>query len=227
MNFTFTLPLFKYLGGCRVGCYVHSLLITKETIQSLSHRNTSGCNSSSPLLSFGKLVYCKIFSKFYCWAGRCSDIVMVNSSWTEAHLNYLWECSSKIYKIYPPCCVEELSTIPISQNERQNHLIKIVSLSPFKSEKDHPQQIRTLFQLRQFLSEHDWERVQLVLIGSCRNSEDSTRVKDMQDLCKHLSVEDNVIFKINISFEDLKQELSECSIGIHTMFNEQFGMGKL
>lgn len=82
-----------------------------------------------------------------------------------------------------------------------------------------------LFTLRQMMKEQDWERIRLVLIGSCRNADDYNRVKDMQDLCKHLSVEENVIFKINVSYEELKQELQEGIIGIHTMYNEHFGIG--
>lgn len=48
----------------------------------------------------------------------------------------------------------------------------------------------------------------------------------MEDLCKHLSLENNVIFKLNISYEELKQELSEGTIGLHAMCNEHFGIGK-
>ena len=39
-------------------------------------------------------------------------------------------------------------------------------------------------------------QIKLVLIGGCRNAEDERRVKDLKDLCAHLSVEDNVEFKV-------------------------------
>lgn len=64
-----------------------------------------------------------------------------------------------------------------------------------------------------------------MLIGACRNAEDNKRVIDMQDLCKHLSLENNVIFKINIPYQELKKELSEGTIGLHAMWNEHFGIG--
>ena len=35
-----------------------------------------------------------------------------------------------------------------------------------------------------------------MLIGGCRNDEDQQRIEDLQDLCKHLSVEENVDFKV-------------------------------
>lgn len=67
-------------------------------------------------------------------------------------------------------------------------------------------------------------QVRLVFIGSCRNEEDEIRVKDMQDLAKHLSLEDNVEFKINLSYPDLIIELQKGMIGLHAMWNEHFGI---
>merc|ERR1711894_273115 len=68
------------------------------------------------------------------------------------------------------------------------------------------------------------ESVRLVLIGGCRNEEDQQRIKDLQDLCKHLSVEENVDFKVNITFNELKKEMADGLIGLHTMWNERFGI---
>jgi alpha-1,2-mannosyltransferase len=39
-------------------------------------------------------------------------------------------------------------------------------------------------------------------------------------------VEDNVEFKVNIPFDELKNEMAESLIGLHTMWNEHFGIGK-
>jgi alpha-1,2-mannosyltransferase len=66
----------------------------------------------------------------------------------------------------------------------------------------------------------------LVFVGSCRNEEDWDRVRDMQDLCKHLSLENNVQFRVNISYDALKRELQEGTIGLHAMWNEHFGIGE-
>lgn len=66
-----------------------------------------------------------------------------------------------------------------------------------------------------------------MIIGTCSSKEDEIRVKDMQDLCKHLSLENNVEFHINISYSDLKEELVKGLIGLHTMQNEHFGISKL
>lgn len=67
-------------------------------------------------------------------------------------------------------------------------------------------------------------QVRLVLIGSCRNDEDRRRVKDMQDLAKHLAVDENVEFKLNIPYNELVREFQLGTIGLHAMWNEHFGI---
>lgn len=47
----------------------------------------------------------------------------------------------------------------------------------------------------------------------------------MQDLAKHLALDENVEFKLNIPFSELELELQRGTIGLHTMWNEHFGIG--
>jgi alpha-1,2-mannosyltransferase len=75
--------------------------------------------------------------------------------------------------------------------------------------------------------DRDWEKIRLVLIGGCRNAEDESRVKDLKDLSSHLAVDSNVEFKVNLSFDDLKKEMGAGMIGLHTMWNEHFGIGEI
>ena len=87
---------------------------------------------------------------------------MVNSSWTEDHINKLW-ISNKTYKVYPPCDNREFLLIPrnSSANDDSSHkkVNKIISLGQFRPEKDHAMQIRSMFELRKLLSDEDWENV--------------------------------------------------------------------
>lgn len=46
----------------------------------------------------------------------------------------------------------------------------------------------------------------------------------MQDLAKHLAIDENVEFKLNIPFSELVSELQRGTIGLHTMWNEHFGI---
>ena len=89
---------------------------------------------------------------------------MVNSSWTEDHINKLW-ISNKTYKVYPPCDNREFLLIPrkSSLNDDSSHkkVNKIISLGQFRPEKDHAMQIRSMFELRKLLDDEDWDNVSL------------------------------------------------------------------
>ena len=82
-----------------------------------------------------------------------------------------------------------------------------------------------MFELRQILPEKDWQRTKLVIIGGCRGQDDWKPLQDLKDLTKHFSVEDNVEFLPNLPFTDLLSEFGKATIGIHTMWNEHFGIG--
>lgn len=53
----------------------------------------------------------QFFALLYRLAGRCSDLTMVNSSWTEEHISTLWGKPESVHKIYPPCDVTEFKLI--------------------------------------------------------------------------------------------------------------------
>ena len=103
--------------------------------------------------------------------------------------------------------------------------VRILSIGQFRPEKDHPLQIKAMFELRQIITEEEWAKVRLVIVGGCRNQEDWKLVQDLKDLTKYLSVEDNVEFKVNLPFPDLLNEFSKALIGMHTMHQEHFGIG--
>ena len=63
-------------------------------------------------------------------------------------------------------------------------------------------------------------------MGSCRNEEDETRVSDLKALSQKLGISDNVEFQLNISFDQLKKYMAEATVGLHTMWNEHFGIGR-
>lgn len=64
-----------------------------------------------------------------------------------------------------------------------------------------------------------------MIVGSCRHEEDFERKKNMEDLTKHLSLENSVEIKHNISYQELIQNYQIASIGLHSMWNEHFGIG--
>lgn len=161
------------------------------------------------------------FVQFYSLAGQCADICMVNSTFTSEHLTNIW--NRPMHIVYPPCDVNHLKNIPRSDNVPEK--IRILSLAQFRPEKDHPLQLQSLYELREIVPEDLFTNITLVLCGSCRNNDDNNRVKDLKDLSKHLSLENNVEFKVNVTYAELLREFENAHIGIHTMIDEHFGIG--
>lgn len=63
-----------------------------------------------------------------------------------------------------------------------------------------------------------------MIVGSCRDDNDRLLLKNMEDLSKHLSLENTVEFKVNVSYQELIQCYQTAAIGLHTMWNEHFGI---
>ncbi|MEE6472319.1 hypothetical protein FKM82_009575 [Ascaphus truei] len=226
MGYAFTLPLFKYLGGCCVGCYVHYPTISTDMLSVVSNQharfNNAAFISNNPVLSRLKLIYYYLFAVLYGWVGSCSDIIMVNSTWTYNHILVLWKCGDRTSIVYPPCDVQTFLNIELNQEDgREEH--SIVSVGQFRPEKDHPLQIQAFNKLLSKKTPEQRAKMKLILIGGCRNKEDELRVLELKNISSDLGAP--VEFKVNIPFEELKKHLSEAAIGIHTMWNEHFGIG--
>ncbi|XP_069061557.1 GDP-Man:Man(3)GlcNAc(2)-PP-Dol alpha-1,2-mannosyltransferase [Pleurodeles waltl] len=224
MGYAFTLPLFKYLGGCRIGCYVHYPTISTDMLSVVRNQsarfNNASFISSNPVLSRLKLIYYYMFAYVYGLVGSSSDVIMVNSTWTQNHILFLWNSGDRTSIVYPPCDVQTFLDIDlVEESSRSEH--SIVSVGQFRPEKDHPLQIRAF---STFLKQKgDGQKLKLILIGGCRDKGDEQRVDNLRKLCEDLRVP--VEFKVNIPFEELKKHLAEATIGLHTMWNEHFGIG--
>ncbi|CAI2167821.1 11172_t:CDS:2 [Funneliformis geosporum] len=206
MGYAFTYPL-KIIFGCKVGAYVHYPTISSDMLSKVQEMRP-GFNNDQ------EIARSRIFT------GTFSDLVMVNSTWTKGHIDQLWRVNSKI--VYPPCDTASLTKLPLEGRQRI-----IVSVAQFRPEKDHFLQLQSFHCL---LSNHPNfrqgpEKVELVLIGSSRNQGDESRILILKELCKDLDLEDNVTFEINASFEKLVYWLSIAKVGLHTMWNEHFGIG--
>ncbi|KAI5638973.1 glycosyl transferases group 1 domain-containing protein [Phthorimaea operculella] len=199
-GFAFTFPIFRYLAQCPVGCYVHYPTITTAMMRRVKHRVLYGV------------------------VGRCADIVMVNGTWTEDHINDLWGIPFNTIRVYPPCEVNDLKQLRSLVKETDP--IRILSVAQFRPEKDHPLMLQAMYELRNLLVKNEilWNKIKLVLVGSCRNPEDEERVQNLKDLAKHLSLEDSVQFVTNAPYARLLQLYQTSSIGLHAMWNEHFGI---
>ena len=228
MGYSFTYPLFRYLGGCLIGCYVHYPTISTDMLTRVMGRfsayNNHSLISRSRLLSQLKIVYYKLFAALYGFTGRCAHTTMVNSSWTENHINRIWKVPLQTYKVYPPCDVKEFLELSVDSDPEA---IRIIAVAQFRPEKDHPLMIRSFYKLIDLLSDQEKARVKLVFVGSCRNEEDYQRVEDYKRLCKHFNLDNYTEFYVNVEFEELKRLLEESTIGLHAMWNEHFGISNV
>ncbi|EIN12293.1 UDP-Glycosyltransferase/glycogen phosphorylase [Punctularia strigosozonata HHB-11173 SS5] len=90
MGYAFSFHVVSWLGNIPVGAYVHYPTISTDMLQRVRTRTASHTNSaavsSSGVLSFGKLLYYRMFMHQYAHALRRARFLMVNSSWTKNHV---------------------------------------------------------------------------------------------------------------------------------------------
>lgn len=110
-------------------------------------------------MSFFKQLFHNRTFQFYGLVGSCADIVIVNSSWTEDHINTIWKCPLKTHRVYPPCSVEHLTELPLLSDEEKNDCIRIIAIAQFRPEKNHPLMLKAMFELRSILKDEVWEKV--------------------------------------------------------------------
>ncbi|XP_077296491.1 ALG11 alpha-1,2-mannosyltransferase isoform X1 [Arctopsyche grandis] len=229
MGYAFTLPIFKYLGPCKTATYTHYPTITEDMMRRVKLRLASHNNASliarNPVFTWLKMIYYQMFGWLYGFVGRCADMVMVNGTWTEEHINKLWKVPLNTHRVYPPCEVGQLKSLRSLVNEKGP--INIISVGQFRPEKDHPLMLQAMYELRTLLMNNEelWNRLRLIFVGSCRHEEDKERVKNLKDLAKHLSLEDTVQFKVNVSYCELLNTYQHAVMGLHAMWNEHFGIG--
>ncbi|KAL0234607.1 hypothetical protein PCE1_001643 [Barthelona sp. PCE] len=222
MGYAFTYPVFKLVGGCRVGCYTHYPTISMDMITVVKtgqiQYNNRPLFARLRLFVNLKLVYYKTFARLYRWVSYCCDHVMVNSSWTESHVEQLWgRVDRKIHKVFPPCDTAAFEALPF--HNRSN---TIVSVGQFRPEKNHR---LILDAFAAFLEDTRVAKdTKLVLIGSCRAEADHELVSVLKSRAKTLGISDNLEILVNIPFSELLKRLGEAKVGIHAMVREHFGI---
>ena len=230
MGYAFTLPVFRYLGACLTGCYVHYPTISTDMLQRVSNREASFNNTSavsrSPILTSIKVLYYKMFAFIYGLAGARSDFVFVNSTWTFGHIQDLWKVDDRTYIVYPPCDITEFVKIDLHRN-RNKDVRSILSIAQFRPEKNHPLQLHSFKTFFDTLQDSEKSKYKLLLVGGCRDEGDAQRVEALRNLAEELNITNNIEFKLNVPFSELKSMMSEATIGLHTMRDEHFGIGKL
>lgn len=170
-----------------------------------------------------QISYYQFFADLYGFAGYFTDYIMVNSSWTFEHIKTIWlSTGNKIQILYPPVNVSHFQQLSLDIKQRKPH---ILSIGQFRPEKDHQLQLHSFAHLLSTLNSSQKKNVKLILLGGCRGSEDEKRIQELKQLAKELQIDNQVEFAINAPFDKLSEYCQTSLIGLHTMWNEHFGIG--
>uniref|UniRef100_A0A2P2KPE2 ALG11 mannosyltransferase N-terminal domain-containing protein n=1 Tax=Rhizophora mucronata TaxID=61149 RepID=A0A2P2KPE2_RHIMU len=198
-GYAFTYPL-AWLFGCKVISYTHYPTISLDMISRVRDRSSMYNNdayiSKSGWLSQCKLLYYRVFSWMYGFVGSFTQLAMVNSSWTQSHIEKLWRIPHCTKRVYPPCDTSGLQVLPL---ERASETPIFVSVAQFRPEKAHPLQLEALSLAIKKLG-GDFPRPKLQFVGSCRNKADEERLQNLQDKAIELNIKQFVEFHKNVTY---------------------------
>eukprot|EP00924_Labyrinthula_sp_SR-Ha-C_P001072 maker-scaffold_7-snap-gene-12.39-mRNA-1 protein AED:0.15 eAED:0.18 QI:0/0/0/1/0.5/0.33/3/0/429 len=235
MGASFTLPVVKsfsflflpFTGGItRCISYVHYPTISTDMLNVVKNKESTYNNdvnlASSGLKTQIKLIYYRFFARLYRCTGYFSDLTFTNSTWTKNHIDRLWKIDSVL--LYPPCGSRvNFSTAYNSTSKRDSH--KIISLGQFRPEKDHKKQLAIMKALIQRLDESGVEqKPTLYMIGGARGLDDLERIEELKSMCVSFGIQNNVVFEVNVTYSDLLKHFQTAFCGMHTMWNEHFGI---
>ncbi|KAJ8552622.1 hypothetical protein ON010_g9922 [Phytophthora cinnamomi] len=204
-------------------------MISTDMIAKVQQRdagfNNDAAIAASSSRSTAKYAYYRLFAGAYSLVGRfCTDVAMVNSTWTYKHVKQLWGKAPTI--VYPPCgAMREYMDFSLEDREPI-----ALSVSQFRPEKNQLLQLQAFQVLLTKYAEQmnaKFRGFRLVLLGSCRNADDEARVETLKQQAKELGIAERVDFVVNASFAELKRYLAKSSIGVHTMYNEHFGISNV
>ncbi|EGT60181.1 hypothetical protein CAEBREN_19733 [Caenorhabditis brenneri] len=227
MGYPLALPAFR-LAGSRVITYVHYPTISVDMLSLVESRQESFNNSStiaqSNILSWLKLWYYHFFAFIYWIAGLAAQVVMVNGSWTQRHINYMWK-RRDVRIVYPPCDVEAFLNIESVAESllEDTKTVRLLSVGQIRPEKNHMLQLEVLHDVKEPLEKKGY-KVELCIAGGCRNEEDQERVRMLKAEAEKMGITEQLKWQLNVPYEDLVAELSKALISIHTMHNEHFGI---
>ncbi|KAL1883359.1 asparagine-linked glycosylation protein [Diaporthe australafricana] len=238
MGYAFSLGLSKWLfKNVPTGAYVHYPTISTDMLDSLDPNHSLGSQGVNAGQGTGlrgtlKRRYWQIFAKIYAMMGATVDVVMTNSSWTQAHVTSIWgpgrrEASKTepIATVYPPCAVEELEEeVEVSAASEARREKNLLYIGQFRPEKNHPLVLEAFAQFVKGGSEAS-RGARLVLVGSVRDDQDSKRVYKLRLLLRELGVDGLVDFQLDASWTDILGWLGRSHVGVNGMWNEHFGIG--
>ena len=233
-GWAFPYPLVRMAGGS-VAAYVHYPTISTDMLGRVRDRTATFNNdmdvAGSAAKSGLKLAYYQLFALVYGFVGSFANVVMVNSSWTKRHVASLWgHRQGRPLLVYPPADTAALQALPL---DRRLKRVYIISVAQFRPEKDHKMQLRAFAAARAVAARcgdptaaDAMASARLQLVGGCRGPDDEARLEELKKIAyEELGLgPDSVEFRVNVSFEELRDLLGDAIAGLHSMVDEHFGI---
>lgn len=223
MGYAFAVAFAKMLFGFPTAAYVHYPTISTDMLESLP------AGDAGDVRARAKRQYWLLFAALYRRCGNYVDRVMVNSSWTAAHMRSLWRAKD-VAVVFPPCAVAELlretpaDAAPAAAAAAGRSREKVLlCIAQFRPEKRHKLLIEAFSTFYKATTVHKDAR--LVLVGSVRHSEDATRVYDLRIQTREMGVRDQVVFVTDAPWGEVREWLGRAWVGVNAMWNEHFGIG--
>ncbi|KAI1826892.1 glycosyltransferase family 4 protein [Xylaria intraflava] len=238
MGYAFTLGLSKLLfSHIPTAAYVHYPTISTDMLDSLDPTTAVGnqgvnAGKGVGLRGAAKRRYWRWFASLYSRMGASVDVVMTNSTWTQAHIRSLWgprrqrrSSSNEIAVVYPPCAVSDIEdAVELSEQTERQRQKCIVYIAQFRPEKNHQLILNSFAEFVKSGSKASRD-AKLVLLGSVRDDNDSRRVYQLRLLVNELQIKDQVVFKLDAPWSEVLEWLGKAYIGVNGMWNEHFGIG--
>ena len=236
MGYSFTLALSKLLfPKVPTGAYVHYPTISTDMLSSLDAGAGKGVNAGTGKgpKGFAKRLYWKAYAYLYAKSGQDVDLVMTNSSWTQAHIQSLWgpkrtrrRKTHTVEVVFPPVAVEEIeAVIDLEGPKALSREKSLLYVAQFRPEKNHDLILRSFAKMVHSQESRRVKGSQLILIGSVRDSVDQKMVYQLRLLAHELKIQEDVQFKLDASWQEVLNWLQKSWVGVNGMWNEHFGIG--
>lgn len=216
VGFAFTYPVFR-LVRARVIAYVHYPTISADMLDGVLTRSVSINNhrwiANTCVLTVLKSWYYRVFAGMYGVVGSVADLVLVNSSWTQGHINAIWNIPDKTVLLFPPADTQSLSVLPLVNRSQT-----ILSVGQFRPEKNHMLQLDILHKLVE-----NGRNVKLVMMGNSSVKHQHILIS-LRSAAVNLGVSNFLEIIENASCQEVKEQFAQSSIGLHTMSHEHFGI---
>ena len=236
MGYSFTLAMSKILfPSIPTGAYVHYPTISTDMLSSLNAEMGKGVNAGTGkgIKGFVKRKYWQAYAHLYSRSGSHVDIVMTNSSWTQAHIQSLWGLYRKkrrkahaVEVLFPPVAVGEiLEAIDLEGPKAVPREKTLLYVAQFRPEKNHDLILRSFSKMLYSSTKTGTNGAKLVLIGSVRDSDDAKRVYQLRLLARELRIAGDTEFICDASWSEVLDWLRKSWVGVNAMWNEHFGIG--